>query len=660
MEFKSNFKKGISGILATVILMSSMPSYAAKVRFSDVPAKHWAYTHIENMAKLGYLNGKGDGKFDPTGNMTFMEALAAFSRLTKPTSEDKSKALQKYSNLLKELKITQSWEKEAISLALYQDMVTENDIRRAQSIYHKPIQKVAATTLLAKAIGLEDKATNMNVIFLDYKDVTDINEKDRRYVKVLLDEDILDKKGDGTGKFHPKQALKREVMATLMDNANNYLIKNPLQKNLDDGKGTDNNSNNGAGDNNNNTGSETIQKSGIKETMNVTVERVTKEIGREFLVVKTSSGKEVSFIIDRDTDIRMDNSRGTSSDLTKGLEVKIEYDSNTKDLYSVTAKIEKEEIEGVISTIDKTSNKITVEYKDGSRTSTKTLDIDPNARIKKQGSSTSVSGLNKGDVVTVKVVNGKATDINANKAEIRVTGVVEKVEKSRSSETELKIKGNDNETYKILANRDTKIKRDGDDARHDNLRETDKVVITAKYDLKESMYLAETVDADVVSEKLTGYVIELTNKIGENPKVKVRLKGENKEEIFEVLPGAYIKVDGKSSKTLPANPGYEVELYVEGRTDIKEAYVNTLTMENSLVGKIETIDTRDDYLDIRLSNISGNDKEVVRVYIDDDTKILDRRYNDIRFSRLYRGDYVNIIGVYKGSNFIANTIQLRD
>ena len=65
----------------------------------------------------------------------------------------------------------------------------------------------------------------LNVIFLDYDDVTEIAEKDRRYVKVLLDADILDKNGDGTGKFYPRQALRREIMATLMDKSNNYIIK---------------------------------------------------------------------------------------------------------------------------------------------------------------------------------------------------------------------------------------------------------------------------------------------------------------------------------------------------------------------------------------------------------------------------------------------------
>lgn len=38
--------------------------------FSDVPATHWAAKYVAYCADAGYINGVGDGKFDPTGKLT--------------------------------------------------------------------------------------------------------------------------------------------------------------------------------------------------------------------------------------------------------------------------------------------------------------------------------------------------------------------------------------------------------------------------------------------------------------------------------------------------------------------------------------------------------------------------------------------------------------
>lgn len=629
--------------------MSSMPmpSYGAKVSFIDVPSTHWAYKYIEEMAEIGYLKGKGNGQFDPAGNMTFMEALAAFSRLTKPTSTDKKNALKENEALLKELKISQEWEKEAISLSLYKDIVTENDVRRAKPIYHKPIQKVAASVLLAKAVGLEDKAKDMNVVVLDYNDVTEIAAKDRRYVKVLLDTGILDKKGDGSGMFNPKQALRREIMATLMSKSNNYLLNNPLEDKKPEKEPEKE------------PDKEIIRPSGVKESLTGTVDRVTREIGRDFLVVRTEENREISFPIEKDTEIEIDGKTAKASDLLRGQEVRIKYDSKTKDLYSVRAESQKEEFEGAVISIDSKSNQLTIEYGDDGKIRTKTFSLDNNVKFTREGSSSSLTSLKKGDYVKLLILNSKLREVASSPYEIRLKGDVVEIDKLKNGDYELLVKDSKKEKYKLIIDNKTEIDRDGKDARPEDIRITDKLDVVARYNLEADGYLADSIYADVVVEKVKGYVVQITNRLNKNPLVVVKLKDSNKEENYELLPGAYIKVDGKRQASLPENPGYEVELYIEGQRDISEAYVNTSTMETSLVGKIDLIDSRDEFIEIRISGVN-TDKDIIRVYVDDDTKILDKYFDEIKFRKLYRNDYVNVIGVYKGANFVANTIQLRD
>lgn len=59
--------------LALALALSlAMPALAAPVTFTDIDG-HWASAAITRMAELGVVNGKGGGKFDPEGNVTYAE-----------------------------------------------------------------------------------------------------------------------------------------------------------------------------------------------------------------------------------------------------------------------------------------------------------------------------------------------------------------------------------------------------------------------------------------------------------------------------------------------------------------------------------------------------------------------------------------------------------
>jgi hypothetical protein len=52
-------------------LAKTLPQYPAT--FSDVPATHWAATYIGYLVLTGIVSGRGNGKFDPNGNVTAAE-----------------------------------------------------------------------------------------------------------------------------------------------------------------------------------------------------------------------------------------------------------------------------------------------------------------------------------------------------------------------------------------------------------------------------------------------------------------------------------------------------------------------------------------------------------------------------------------------------------
>lgn len=48
--------------------------------FTDVPATHWASGYIKVASTLGIIKGRGDGNFDPAGNISYQEALTIVNR----------------------------------------------------------------------------------------------------------------------------------------------------------------------------------------------------------------------------------------------------------------------------------------------------------------------------------------------------------------------------------------------------------------------------------------------------------------------------------------------------------------------------------------------------------------------------------------------------
>ncbi|MBQ6262714.1 MAG: S-layer homology domain-containing protein, partial [Clostridia bacterium] len=66
-------KRPLSLILALVMILAAIvtaiPAYAAS-GFSDVDDGRWSASSIKYAVRCGYMNGVGDGKFDPTGHLT--------------------------------------------------------------------------------------------------------------------------------------------------------------------------------------------------------------------------------------------------------------------------------------------------------------------------------------------------------------------------------------------------------------------------------------------------------------------------------------------------------------------------------------------------------------------------------------------------------------
>lgn len=80
MKYVKTRKRFAYKIISSALVISMLSSYSAGAKFVDLSGYSWAEQAINDMADLGILNGVGDNKFSPQGNVTRQEFLAMVLR----------------------------------------------------------------------------------------------------------------------------------------------------------------------------------------------------------------------------------------------------------------------------------------------------------------------------------------------------------------------------------------------------------------------------------------------------------------------------------------------------------------------------------------------------------------------------------------------------
>ena len=162
-------------------------------RFSDLPASHWSYNYVMDLAKNGVINGNPDGTFAPNRAITTGEALklillAAGHSAQSATGEHWASGYGSY----------------AVSKGYLSKKLT-SDLNGA-------IKRIDIARLAAKAIGYGQSAATAP--FADTKD---------GYVTALYEAGILTgMEEDGTLVFKPDSSITRAEVATIVWRLNKF------------------------------------------------------------------------------------------------------------------------------------------------------------------------------------------------------------------------------------------------------------------------------------------------------------------------------------------------------------------------------------------------------------------------------------------------------
>ncbi|NOU96274.1 S-layer homology domain-containing protein [Paenibacillus sp. LMG 31456] len=197
-----------------------------KLSFDDVKGAdvEWAARYIASLASKRVFEGYEDGTFQPRKTITRIEAITAAVRLMGLRDQAES-AEAKAANLnfkdADKLKNSYSWATGYVSVALQNDLFEESDDMINPG---KEADRLWATTLLIKAMKLQDEAkTKMNTK-LTFKDANKIPAGSVGYIALAIEKNLIDGYEDNT--FRPNNPVTRAELAALLDRTGSQLPDN--------------------------------------------------------------------------------------------------------------------------------------------------------------------------------------------------------------------------------------------------------------------------------------------------------------------------------------------------------------------------------------------------------------------------------------------------
>lgn len=191
----------------------ALPARAAAT-FNDIPASHWSYSYVQTASNNGWVNGVGNGKYNPNGNVTGAEWYTMALRMAY--GRDTLDSVEVPANELYANKWYAKTMEYAISelLFVYSGGVTGSTVGQVMTDMESNIsrEKMAASIWnILKDYGY--KAGDLSAVSIP--DMGTVNQGYQYGVKVAYSTGIL-QGVDSTGKFDPKASMTRAQAATVL------------------------------------------------------------------------------------------------------------------------------------------------------------------------------------------------------------------------------------------------------------------------------------------------------------------------------------------------------------------------------------------------------------------------------------------------------------
>ncbi len=599
-------KKAVSLILSVLMVLSVTSVLAAG--FSDVTSSYsWAEEAIETLAENKVINGYPDGTFQPGNNITKEEAIALFARILG-ANESLNQSVVSLSSVLYEEELSKydTFASDAAAYLMYKKVLTEADLAIYLSSAHKgePLLRYEAATLIAKCLGGEVWLKNNPDVTLSYADAGSVPASARGYVYFASEAQII--QGMEDSKFVPMGNVTRAQVAVML-----HRMFTRLQYSY--AKGT---------------------ISQVNETTNV-------------ITIKTSDGELESYKVDKNVAVMLDGMQSALVDLPVGQEIVITFSNNGLYSLDVVQLAVDDSFEAIFKGKTTDTAGTTVKFENLATGKSQSYKLADDAIIVYNEQTASINALTSGDYVTVAVVSGKVTLIDAEAKSKTISGArVEAITFNPDVVITLALADGSTADYSIKSN--ATIRRNNAVTTYSDLAIGDKVDVTLEYGL------ISAVVAIGVEKTVTGTIEEITISKN-NSSMKVNVNG--KVSTFAISRDVQIKLDNADATLYDLRLGYLVDLQTSSST-VKEIKVKSVASALQLTGQITLVNTTYKMICVSHVNALGDTVET-QVFVKDNVKILDSNDGKMKnLKNLVTGQNVTVAGADNNGVFEATSIMI--
>jgi len=445
-------------ILLFAIIFTSSISFGERI-FTDVPDDHWAYRYIKKAVDLGLMDGYDDATFRPNDIINTVEALSYITRLLTVYEDEIIKARETYDVLLNDAQLTED-ARNTLAIALYRGFIDEEFIKSklfTEDGIRKAI-KVEISRYLAKAMGYKEGEENISYIFL-YNDASEIPISEQPYVKFLIDQGVLDKKGDENRNFNPNQQITRAILAKMLSQAYDAMNGKSIieVERIPD-----------------------LEKEKDAPNADIVEEPVYEEISctilmaiRDYIVVDTGDAID-AFRITEDTEIIVDGEPSGIEGIESHMNVNllVSEEKTVKRMEKVT---DNRLIHGIIKSLYLGEEPyMEVEMENGE---IRTFILSENPEVVLDGRNSYLFSLDEGDYVIVESSEDKALFITGESREGRVLGILDGRTKDGNS---ILVKREDGTVYEYYLHEEVIVNRDSSRVDLKALRDSDELILMLK------------------------------------------------------------------------------------------------------------------------------------------------------------------------------------
>lgn len=411
-----------------------VPSVVSAKEFNDVKKSggySWAYDYIDEMSDKGIIEGYPGGDFQPTKPVSLEETLQLLKGIINPSKDDLTKAVDKYGSICDKYGVS-SWAKEAVSLAVDKNIITEETLKEAKSkgfiASDSMVYPNRNTVAVYFGRGL-NLSSSGNDSVLKHKDIDKIPASTKGYLASLVEAGIFSATGS-EGNFDGDRYIRRSEMAKITKISYDYKTKT------------------GA------VSSETKEATG-------TVVLSTSLNNLDAIIIEKDS-KRSQFRVNSSTTYKMNDKTAAFSDIKAGQEVKVTYSESSDTTVAGVAKTvevtnSSKDLIGYITatnsngiTVKYTTNKDNIDVKsdDIKTTDNSNFELATNAKIYELGKEVKSGDLKLDSLVEFKTdSSGKVTEVMSYPKSGSVTGEI--TSKSTTSISDSSSSSDRRETIKL-------------------------------------------------------------------------------------------------------------------------------------------------------------------------------------------------------------------